>query len=243
METTVTEINDGIYRLSTFVPDAGMNFNQFMVDAEEPLLFHTGHRQLFPLVSQAAGRVIDLSRLRWIGYGHFEADECGAMNQWLAAAPQAQAVQGMTGVLVSLTDYADREPRPLQDGEVLDLGGKRVRWIDTPHVPHGWDAGLLFEETTGTLLCGDLFTRMGDTPALVDDDILTPAFESSAIFHDACITPNSAPTVRRLADLEPSTLGLMHGASYNGRDAAAALRGLADWFQQQLMSGVSVTAA
>jgi flavorubredoxin len=242
METTVTEINDGIYRISTFIPDAGMNFNQFLVDAEEPLLFHTGHRRLFPVVSGAVATVVDPSAIRWLSYGHFEADECGAMNEWLAIAPQATPAQGMTGVLVSMADVADRDPRPLQDGEVLDLGGKRVRWIDTPHVPHGWDAGLLYEETTGTLLCGDLFTRMGDTPGLVDDDILTPAIEASTIFHDGAITPISAPTIRRLAELEPTTLGLMHGASYHGRDAGTSLRALADWYEQQLMAGVSVTA-
>jgi flavorubredoxin len=240
MDTTVHEINDDIYRLSTFIPEAGMNFNQFIVAGDEALLFHTGHRQLFPLVSAAASTVIDVTKLRYIAYGHFESDECGAMNQWLAAAPQAQPVQGMTGVLVSLADFADREPRPLADGEVLDLGGRRVRWIDTPHVPHGWDAGLVYEETTGTLLCGDLFTRMGETPALVDDDIVGPAIEAENVFHDACITPQSAPTLRRLADLAPTTLGLMHGASYNGRDAAGALSALAGWFEQQLREPVTV---
>jgi flavorubredoxin len=242
MQTNVTEINEGIYRLSTFVPEAGMNFNQFIIDGDEPLLFHTGHRQLFPLVSEAAGRVIDLERIRWVAYGHYEADECGALNDWLAAAPHAQAVQGMTGVLVSLNDFADRAPRPLGDGEVLDLGGRRVRWIDTPHVPHGWDAGLIYEETTGTLLCGDLFTRMGDTDPLVDDDIVTPAIEAELVFRDACLTPNTAPTIRRLADLEPATLGLMHGASYNGGDAAGSLRALADWFEQQLVESLTVPA-
>ncbi|MEY2475396.1 MAG: hypothetical protein QOG87_711 [Actinomycetota bacterium] len=239
METTITEINDGIYRVSTFIPDAGMNFNQFVIDAEEPMLFHTGHRQLFPLVSEAVRTVLDPASLRWISYGHFESDECGALNQWLHVAPGATAAQGATGVLVSLNDFADRAPRMLGDGEVLDLGGKRVRWIDTPHVPHGWDAGLVYEETTGTLLCGDLFTRVGDTPALVADDILTPAIDAEAIFHDTSVTPLTAPTMRRLADLEPTTLGLMHGASYNGPEAGASLRALADHFESEL-TAVSV---
>jgi flavorubredoxin len=234
METTVTEINDGIYRISTFVEGAGMNFNQFVIDAQEPLLFHTGLRGLFPLVSDAVRRVVDPTTIRWISYGHFEADECGAMNEWLALAPNATAAQSATGVLVSMNDFADRPPRMLGDGEVLDLGGKRVRWIDTPHVPHGWDAGVIYEETTGTLLCGDLFTRTGDTPGLVDDDIVTPALEASAIFRDTAVTPNTAPTMRRLADLEPTTLGLMHGASYNGTDAGNALRALADHFESEL---------
>jgi flavorubredoxin len=242
METTVTEINDRIYRISTFIPDAGMNFNQFVIDAVEPMLFHTGHRQLFPLVSEAMRTVVDPATLRWISYGHFESDECGALNQWLQVAPGATAAQGATGVLVSLNDYADRAPRMLGDGEVVDLGGKRVRWIDTPHVPHGWDAGLIYEETTGTLLCGDLFTRTGDTPGLVSDDILTPALEAEALFHDTAVTPNTAPTMRRLAELEPTTLGLMHGASYNGAESGNALRALADHFDGELARALSPTA-
>jgi flavorubredoxin len=240
METTVTEINDRIYRISTFIPDAGMNFNQFVIDADQPLVFHTGHRQLFPLVSEAVRTVVDPSTIRWISYGHFEADECGAVNQWLQAAPDAQVVQGMTGVLVSMADAADREPRALMDGEVLDLGGKRVRWIDTPHVPHGWDAGVIYEETTGTLLCGDLVTRTGDTPALVSDDILTPAIEAENLFHDTAVTANTGPTMRRLAELEPTTLGLMHGASFNGADSGDLLRALADHFDGELAKALSV---
>ncbi|HUF83776.1 MAG TPA: MBL fold metallo-hydrolase, partial [Acidimicrobiia bacterium] len=168
MKTTVDEIADGIHRLSTYVPDADFMFNQFVITADEPLLFHCGPRQMFPLVSEAAARVVPLEKLRWITFGHVEADECGSMNEWLAAAPDAQVAHGATGVLVSLDDLADRPPRPLQDGEVIDLGGKRVRHLDTPHVPHAWEARLLFEETTGTLLCGDLFTATGDSPALTD---------------------------------------------------------------------------
>jgi flavorubredoxin len=238
METTITEINDGIYRISTFVEVPGMNFNQFVVDADEPLLFHTGPRGFFPSVSAAVDKVVDATTIRWISYGHFEADECGAMNDWLTLAPNAEAAQGATGVLVSMNDTAARPPRMLADGEVLDLGGKKVRWIDTPHVPHGWDAGLIYEETTGTLLCGDLFTRTGDTPGLVDDDILTPALEAEELFHDTAVTPLTAPTIRRLADLEPTTLGLMHGASYNGNDAAGSLRALADHFESQLRAAI-----
>lgn len=168
METRVDEIADGIYRLSTWFPDvalpAGFTFNQFLVDAEEPLLFHTGQRMLFPLVSAAAARVLRIERLRWITFGHVEADECGSMNLWLAAAPRAEVAHGGLGCLVSLNDMADRPPRALSDGEVLDLGGKRVRHLDTPHVPHNWEARVLYEETTQTLLCGDLFTQLGDAP-------------------------------------------------------------------------------
>ena len=237
METTVNEINDGIYRLSTYIPDIDFQFNQFVIDAEQPLLFHCGGRGAFPAVSAAAAKVIDVERLRWISFGHYESDECGSMNLWLQAAPNAEIVQSRTGVMVSLVDMADRPPRPLDDGEVLDLGGKRVRWIDTPHVPHGWDAGLLHEETTGTLLCGDLFTAMGKSPALTDGDIVGPAAAAEDLFHDTALTPNTAPTIRRLAEFEPTTLGLMHGPSFNGK-CGDALRALADEYEARVLAAV-----
>lgn len=233
METTVTEINDGIYRLSTYIDDIDFMFNQFIVDAHEPLLFHCGARQLFPLVSAAAATVVPPDRLRWITYGHFETDECGSLNDWLQAAPNAQAAQGMTGVMVSLNDFANREPRGLTPGEVLDLGGKRVRWIDTPHVPHGWDAGVLFEETTGTLLCGDLFTATGASPALTDNDIVGPAEAAEDVFGFTCLAPTTGATIRGLADLAPTTLALMHGPSFNG-DCVGALKSLADLYEARV---------
>ena len=165
METNVDEIADGIYRLSTWVPEvappAGFTFNQFLIAADEPLLFHTGPRAMFPLVSEAVSRIVPVDQLRWITFGHVESDECGSMNEFLAAAPRAEVAHGGLGCMVSLNDMADRPPRPLADGEVIDLGGKRVRHIDTPHVPHAWEARVLYEETTGTLLCGDLFTHLG----------------------------------------------------------------------------------
>jgi flavorubredoxin len=237
METRIDEIADGIYRLSTHVdeiaPPAGFSFNQFLIVAGQPLLFHCGMRGLFPLVSAAVARVMPVERLRWISFGHVEADECGAMNQWLAAAPQAQVMHGMIGCMVSLNDLADRAPRALADGEVVDLGGKRVRWIDTPHVPHAWEAGLLYEETTGTLLCGDLLTHVGAAPPLVDSDIVAPALQAEEMFHATSLGPASAPTVRRLAALAPRRLALMHGSSFNG-DSAAALEGLAAYYEQKL---------
>ena len=169
MNTRTDEIADGVYRFSTFVPEVspeGFTFNQFLIKGAEPLLFHTGPRAMFSSVSAAVSRVVPLAELRWIGFGHVEADECGSMNQWLAAAPRAVVAHGAVGVMVSLNDLCDRPPRAMNDGEVLDLGGKRVRHIDTPHVPHNWEARVLFEETTRTLLCGDLFTHIGDGPAL-----------------------------------------------------------------------------
>ena len=237
METKISEIADGIFRLSTFVPDiappAGFTFNQFLVLGNEPLMFHTGLRKMFPLNRDALSRLIAPERLRWIAYGHFEADECGAMNEWLAVAPQAQAAQGQTGVMVSLNDFADRPPRVLKDGETIDLGGgKRVRFIDTPHTPHGWDAGVLYEESTRTLLCGDLFTQLGDGPALTDGDIVGPAIAAEDLFKYSSLSPSMGTTLRALARLSPRTLALMHGPSFSG-DGGAALRALADDYDRR----------
>ena len=225
METQTAEIAPNIYRLSTYVQDANLVFNQFLVVDEQPLLFHTGLRALFPLVSAAVARLVPVEQLRWITFGHVEADECGAMNLWLAAAPGAQVAHGAVGCMVSVNDLADRPPRPLADGEVLELGEKRLRRIETPHVPHGWDAGLFFEETTSTLLCGDLFTAVGHGPAMTDHEITGPALAAEDAFRATCLTPSTAPTIHALADLRPRTLGLMHGPSYGG-DCERALHEL-----------------
>lgn len=236
MQTRVAEIADGVYRLSTFIaeiPPTGLTFNQFLVMGDEPLLFHTGLRRLFPLVREALARVVAPERLRWISYGHFEADECGALNEWLAAAPHAKAAQGVVGCSVSLNDFADRAPRMLSDGEAIDLGGgKRVRFIDTPHTPHGWDAGVLYEEQTGTLLCGDLFTQHGDPEPLVETDVVEPAIAAEDIVGYSALNPHMGATIRRLARLAPTTLALMHGPAYRG-DGAAALSALADDYDRR----------
>lgn len=236
MQTRTDEIADGIFRISTFVPDVtpqGFTFNQFVVRAEEPLLFHTGPRAMFALVSQAVARIVPLAELRWIAFGHVESDECGSVNSWLGAAPRAQVAHGEVGVMVSLNDLCDRAPRALADGEVIDLGGKRVRHFDTPHVPHNWEARVLFEETTGTLFTGDLFTRLGDGPALTEGDILTPALEAEDLFHATALTHATGTTLRRLATLAPTTLALMHGSSFRG-DGARALNALADAYDARL---------
>lgn len=243
METKINEIADGIYRLSTFVPDiappAGFTFNQFLILGEEPMLFHAGLRNVFPLAHAAVGRIIAPEKLRWIAFGHFEADECGAMNEWLAAAPHAQVAHGRTGCLVSLNDMADRAPRILEDGETIDLGGgKRVRYLDTPHIPHGWDAGVLHEEASGTLLCGDLFTQIGDGAALTESDIVGPAIAAEDMFHYSSLNPGMGRTIRRLADLAPRTLALMHGPSFRG-DGAGALRALADDYDYRVRVAMS----
>ncbi|MGP0092143.1 MAG: MBL fold metallo-hydrolase [Xanthobacteraceae bacterium] len=240
METKIDEIASGIYRLSTFVPavapPAGFTFNQFLILGEEPLLFHTGLRRMFPLVRSAVGRLIPPERLRWITFGHVEADECGAMNEWLAVAPRAEVAHGRTGSQVSLNDMADREPRVLQDGETIELGReRRVRYLDTPHIPHGWDAGVLYEETTGTLLCGDLLTQLGDGPALTEADIVEPAIAAEELFKYSCLNPSMGATIRRLADLSPRTLALMHGPSFNG-DGPQALRTLAGYYDRRVRS-------
>jgi flavorubredoxin len=246
MQTNVTEIADGIFRISTFVPDmappAGFVFNQFLIRGDEPLLFHTGPRKMFPLTHKALSRIMPPEKLRWISFGHYEADECGAMNEWLAAAPDAQAAHGEIGCMVSLADLADRPPRPLGNGEVLDLGGgKRVRYIDTPHTPHGWDAGLLFEESTATLLCGDLFTQLGDV-ALTHADIVGPAIAAEDMFRSSSLNPDMGTTIRGLADFAPRTLALMHGPAFSG-DGAAALRALGDDYDRRTsMRGIARAA-
>ena len=237
METKIDEIAEGVFRLSTFVPEiappAGFTFNQFLLMADEPLLFHCGFRGMFPTASAAVARLLPLERLRWISFGHVEANECGAMNQWLAVAPNAQVAHGQTACMVSLNDLSDRAPRILGDGEVVDLGGKRVRYIDTAHVPHGWEAGILYEEVTGTLLCGDLFSHTGNGPAVVDTDIVGPAIAAEEMFLSSSLTPTTGRTIRGLAELAPRTLALMHGSSLSGR-AGDALVNLGDYYDQRV---------
>jgi len=239
MKTRITEISDGVYRLSTLVPEiaapAGFTFNQFLLMADEPLLFHCGHRSMFDGISAAVESVTPLDRLRWISFSHLEADESGAMNLWQEAAPNAQVVHGTLGCSISLNDLSLRPPRPLKDNEILDLGGKRIRYLATPHVPHGWDAGLLYEEQTGTLLCSDLLGQVGDGPALAVSDIVGPALDGEAMFRSMSVTPDTITTLRRLAALEPKTLAIMHGSSLTG-GGAAALTAFADGLNQQWLA-------
>jgi flavorubredoxin len=233
METRVDEIAPKIYRFSTFSPQAGIVFNQFLIEAEEPLLFHTGQKWLFPLLHEALGRVMPPERLRWIAFGHYEADECGAMNDWLRVAPDAVIAHGTIGVRTSINDQADRPARALTDGDVLDLGGQIVRYMYTPHVPHGWDAGLLYEETSQTLFTSDLFTRVGDDGAFTEADIISPALTMEDHGHATALTPATAPTIRRLAELPLQTLALMHGPAFRG-DASKALNDLASAYAERL---------
>jgi flavorubredoxin len=231
MQTRIDEIADGVYRLSTFVPEvappAGFTFNQFLLMADEPLLFHCGHRFMFDGIRAAIETLMPLERLRWISFSHFEADESGSMNAWQELAPRAQLAHGELGCAITLNDLSLRPPRAMKDGEVLDLGGKRVRYLATPHLPHGWDAGLMHEETTGTLLCSDLLGQVGDGPALARSDIVGPAVEAEKLWRAMSVTAETLPTIRRLAALEPRTLAIMHGASLD-RGCAAALREFGD---------------
>jgi flavorubredoxin len=241
MDTTVDEIAAGIFRLSTWIPgitEHGFTFNQFLLTSpdsagrggsgDEPMLFHCGQRQLYPMVSEAIARVLPLEKLRWISFGHLEADECGAMNLLLAAAPHAEVIHSPLAIMLSLADMCDRQPVPAPD-EPLDIGGHRMRFIATPHVPHNWEAALWFDETTSTLLAGDLLTHVGKCPALTESDCVAPALEAEGLFHATGLTTNLVPTLQQLAELNPDTLALMHGASYAG-DGAGQLRTLADGY-------------
>ena len=233
METRIDEIADNIFRISIFVPEigppAGFTFNSFLVIDDEPLLFHAGQRRMFPEFSAAVASLMPLERLRWISFGHVEADECGAMNLWLAAAPKAEVVHGQTACDISLNDLADRAPRAVADGELISSGRRRVRYIDTPHVPHAWESGVVFEETTATLFCGDLFTQFGAVPT-TQDDIVPGAIAAEDAFHSSSVGPATAPTIRKLAELKPRTLALMHGPTFFG-DGADALNRLADYYE------------
>lgn len=229
-DTRIDEIADGIYRISTKsdVVPGGFTFNQFLIADDEPLLFHTGLRRLFPHVRDAIRKVMPVEKLRHVAFSHVEADESGALNEFLAAAPRSAPVCSRTAAMVSVNDLADRPPRALADGETLVLGRHVVRWIDTPHLPHCWESGLLVEEKTRTLLCGDLFTHPGaDLPPITELEILGPsealrkAMGYYSNLHDA------RSQLRRLAALEPTTLALMHGSSWKG-DGARLLMALSD---------------
>ncbi|HZD40428.1 MAG TPA: hypothetical protein VE131_06875 [Terriglobales bacterium] len=232
MESKVTEIAPDIYRISTFHPEFGIQFNQFLVKDEAPFLMHTGLKKMFPLTLEAVSSVLNPAHLRWIGFSHFESDECGALNDWLKVAPRAEAVCSLVGAMVMVNDFADRPARPLNDGEALETGVRRLRFLATPHVPHCWDAGLFFEETNRTLLCSDLFFHPGNPEPLTESDVLGRAKEAivanltGPMAKDMPYTPYTDATLRRLAALEPNALAIMHGSSFRG-NGKKALTGLA----------------
>jgi flavorubredoxin len=229
--TRVDEITDGIFRISTPVPASvvpgGFTFNQYLIRDAEPLLFHTGPRMLFGAVREAIERVVPVATLRYISFSHVEADECGSLNWFLAAAPQAVPLCGQIAAMVSIGDLADRPPRALADQQRLTLGQHTVQWIDAPHLPHGWECGFLAETTTRTLLCGDLFTQFGEAhPVITEDDILEPSEAARSAMDYYAHSPDTGRLLARLADTAPTTLACMHGPAWRG-DGAALLRSLA----------------
>lgn len=229
-----TEVADGVFQISTHVEGANLNFQQYLITGDEPTLFHTGLLGLFPVVRDAVASVIPVESLRWITFGHYEADECGSMNEWLAVAPHAEVRHSMIGLLTSVNDVAARPP-VMHDAGTFDTGGHTLRWIDTPHLPHGWDAGVLYDETTKTLFCGDLFTQVGALPAMSDQDTVGPAIATEDIFHASCLAPTSGAQLRDLATLPIDRLALMHGPVFTG-DCKAALVDLAADFDRRIAS-------
>lgn len=224
--TQIDEINDGIFRINTPIPDipGGFSFNQYLVLDDEPLLFHTGQRGLFPAVRQAIAKVVDPARLRWLGFSHVEADECGALNHFLADAPHATPLCSTIAAMVSMQDLADRAPRGMNDGEELTTGKRKYRWVAAPHVPHGWENGFLFETTTRTLFCGDLFTQGGaTTKPRTETDIVGPSDAFRKAMDYWSYGPNTASALHRLAAMEPTTLACMHGSAFAGDGAKALL--------------------
>jgi flavorubredoxin len=231
MTTTTTEIAPDVYRISTYVPMADLQFNQFLVRDDEPLLYHTGMRGVFPVVHEAVRRLLNPRDIRWIGFSHFEVDECGALNEWLEVAPAAQAVCSQVGAAVNLNDFANRPPRGLAADEVFSTGKYRFRFRATPHLPHGWDAGVIFEETQGTLFCSDLFHQNGMVEALTESDVVERSrqaligYQASFLMDYMPFTPKTEQLLKGLANLRPRTLAAMHGSTFIG-DGARALNDL-----------------
>ncbi|HJX91897.1 MAG TPA: hypothetical protein VJ372_15460 [Pyrinomonadaceae bacterium] len=228
----ITEIAPDFFRISTYIPEIDLQFNQFLVKDEEPLLFHSGMKALFPIVRDAVGTIMDPSKIRWIGFSHFEADECGSLNEWLQLAPTAQPVCSMVGALVSVNDFATRPAKGMNDGEVLNTGQHRFRFVQTPHVPHCWEAGMLFEETRGTLLCSDLFHQGGNVEPLTEADVIDRArktltdYQAGPLANYMPYTKHTDSIMQRLADLNPRTIAPMHGSAFVG-DGSRSLRDLA----------------
>jgi flavorubredoxin len=229
MQAKVVEIAHDTYRISTFHPDYRIQFNQFLIVDDEPFLMHTGFKRMFQTTLAAVSSLVDPSSLRWSGFSHFEADECGALNEWLGVAPRAQAVCSFVGAVVNMNDFANRAARPLADDEVLQTGLHRLRFLSTPHVPHAWDAGLFFDESERTLLCSDLFFQPGDPEPVIGLDIVGRAREAieggimGPLAKDFPYTPYTTTTFERLAALAPTTLAVMHGSSFSGDGRKAIL--------------------
>ncbi|MBI4464045.1 MAG: MBL fold metallo-hydrolase [Acidobacteria bacterium] len=232
----VNEVAPDVYRISVYVPEFDLQFNHFLIQDEQPLLFHTGYKRLFGEIREAVTRILDPSKIRWISFSHFESDECGALNHWLEIAPQAQAACTVVGAAVSVNDFAIRPPRAMADGEELTTGRYRFRFCSTAHLPHGWDAGVIFEETQKTLLCSDLFLHVGDVEPLTESDIVGRSraamteYQKGPLAYSVPYTPLTQQILDKLAVLQPKTLATMHGSSFRGngeqamRDLSVALQ-------------------
>ncbi len=226
--TTVTEIAADVFRISTLIPEFDLQFNQFLVRDDEPLLYHTGMHGLFPQVKEAVATLINPVDLRWIGFSHFEPDECGSLNEWLEVAPSAQAVTSEVGAIVYIGDFASREPRAMANDEVLSTGTHRFRLRHTPHLPHGWDASMLFDEASGVLFCSDLFHQLGDVEPITESSVIERFrntllnYQEGPLANYMPYTPNTETYLSQLAQLQPSVCATMHGSTYVG-DGATAL--------------------
>jgi flavorubredoxin len=227
--TRIDEIAADIFRISTYFPEFDLQFNQFLVKDDEPLLFETGMKQMFPLVREAVSRVIDPASLRYISFSHYEPDECGSLNEWLGTAPRAEAICSVVGAMVFVNDAAVRPARGLNNDEIVQTGKHRFRFKSTPHLPHGWDAGVLFEETTGTLLCSDLLGHAGDMPPVTDSDIVsrfreaTKQFQNGPLANYMPYTPHTQAQINGLAALKPRACAPMHGSTFVGNGEKALL--------------------
>jgi len=239
MSVKIDEIAADLFRISIYVPQANLQFNQFLVRDEQPLLYHTGLRRMFPLIREAVTRLIDPATLRWIGFSHFEADECGSLNEWLEVAPQAEPICGQVAATVNVNDWADRKARVLERDEILPTGRYRFSLLPTPQVPHGWDASLLFEETERSLFCSDLFLQSGSVEPVTTDSIIERArqtllnYESGTLAQAIPYTPLTDPTLKKLAALKPKRLVTMHGSTYVG-DGEKAILDLAEVMREVL---------
>ena len=233
----VTEIAPDVYRISIYAAAGDLQFNHFLIRDAEPLLFHTGLRGMFPEVREAVSTLINVADLRHISFSHFESDECGSLNEWLAVSPKADVICSQVGAIVSVNDFIGREARALADGEVFSTGRYRFRYCQTPHLPHGWDAGVLFEETQGTLLCSDLFHQTGDVEPLTESDVVSRSYQAMLNYQAGILadyvpyTPLTSKNLQKLAALKPKTLAIMHGSSFRG-DCAKALGELGQAFRK-----------
>jgi len=239
--STVTEIAPNVYRVSSYVPEFDLQFNQFVVKDQQPLLYHTGTRAMFPQLLETVRRIVEPSAIRWIGFSHFEADECGALNQWLEAAPSAEAVCTFVGAAVNVDDFASRPAHPMKNGDALQTGKYRFRLHATPQLPHGWDAGMLFEETQRTMFCSDLFHQLGDVEARTESDVVgrfrdaLTQYQAGPLRNYMPYTPNTPRLLAELAALKPKTLAAMHGSTFAG-DGEKALLDLIPVLQEALGS-------